>query len=250
MFINHFLLVGNPFFSAYSNSDLFGKCIFIGLISASFVCWSLIFYKWWYTRKAKKSAQFFKSQFLKHQLDPLGLSVEISADEINPYLQLYSTLKRQTLDLLRKNRNFAVTHTPQEKATYLSASDIALVESHLASDVAIQTQKLDSNLFILSTIMSLGPFLGLLGTVWGILITFSELQGATAASNQAVLGGISLALATTVLGLVDAIPALIGYNYFKDTNRSFITEMECFCNEMLAAVELHYRQVDLSLNRG
>jgi biopolymer transport protein TolQ len=59
-----------------------------------------------------------------------------------------------------------------------------------------------------------------------------------------VLGGLSLALATTVLGLLDAIPALIGYNYLKNTIRDFTTEMEGFSNEILAAVELQYRKVE------
>lgn len=246
MFINDLILVGNPFFNAYFNSDLFGKAIFIALIAASLISWSLIIYKCFLTRKAKKSSLYFASLFHKNQLDPLALSVETFQYQINPYLQLYATLKKQTLDLLRKNRNFSVTHTPQEQASFLSSTDISLVESHLSSGIAAQAQQLESHLFILATIVSLGPFLGLLGTVWGILITFGELHNYTGgAHNQAILGGISLALATTVLGLVDAIPALIGYNYLRSATRSFTTDMERFSTEMLAAVELHYRKVDL-----
>jgi len=60
-----------------------------------------------------------------------------------------------------------------------------------------------------------------------------------------VLGGISLALATTVLGLIDAIPALIGYNYLKNSVRDFQTDMESFSNELLASVEMYYRKVDV-----
>ena len=75
--------------------------------------------------------------------------------------------------------------------------------------------------------------------------TFSELQAQSVGStHQMVLGGLSLALATTVLGLLDAIPALVGYNYLKNTIRDFATEMEGFSNEILAAVELQYRKVD------
>ena len=86
--------------------------------------------------------------------------------------------------------------------------------------------------------------MGLLGTVWGILTTFSELQSATGPTNQTVLSGLSLALATTVLGLIDAIPALIGYNYLKNSIRDFETDMEGFSTEILASVELQYRRVD------
>lgn len=112
--------------------------------------------------------------------------------------------------------------------------------------VTNETKFLEKNLFILATIVSLAPFLGLLGTVWGILTTFSELQSQAAGStHQMVLGGLSLALATTVLGLIDAIPALIGYNYLKNNIRDFETDMESFANEILASVEMQYRQVDV-----
>jgi biopolymer transport protein TolQ len=112
--------------------------------------------------------------------------------------------------------------------------------------VATQTKTLEKNLFLLSTVVSLAPFLGLLGTIWGILTTFSELQSHTAGgTHQMVLGGLSLALATTVLGLLDAIPALIGYNYLKNAIREFQTEMEGFANEILASIEMQYRKVDV-----
>jgi len=68
----------------------------------------------------------------------------------------------------------------------------------------------------------------------------------TGGSSQMILGGLSLALATTVFGLVDAIPALIGYNYFKNYVRELTTEMDCFSNEILASVEMQYRKVDVS----
>ena len=64
-------------------------------------------------------------------------------------------------------------------------------------------------------------------------------------NSHAILGGLSLALATTVLGLVDAIPALIGYNYLKNSIRDFELDMEGFAHETLASVEMQYRKVDL-----
>jgi biopolymer transport protein TolQ len=91
----------------------------------------------------------------------------------------------------------------------------------------------------------LAPFLGLLGTVWGILTTFSEMTTQSGGGHQAILSGLSLALATTVLGLVDAIPALIGYNYLKNTIQEFETEMGEFAHLALASIELQYRKVDV-----
>ena len=121
------------------------------------------------------------------------------------------------------------------------------MESHLASAISTQVKALDSHLYLLSTIVSLGPFLGLLGTVWGILTTFASMQMQTGGgAQQMVLGGLSLALATTVLGLIDAIPALVGYNYLKNAIRDFEVDMETFSNQILASVELQYRQVDIT----
>ena len=82
-------------------------------------------------------------------------------------------------------------------------------------------------------------------TVWGILVSFGELQaGHAATSNGVILGGLSTALTTTVLGLLIAIPALIGHSYFKALIRQFCLEMGKFSHFLLSTVELQYRKVD------
>ena len=151
---------------------------------------------------------------------------------------------------MNKNRRFSQKNQENlqnQSISFLSPTDIDFVEAHLATQVAYQTKNLEKNLFILATVVSLAPFLGLLGTVWGILTTFADMQTQTSGStHQIVLSGLSLALATTVLGLVDAIPALIGYNYLKNNIRDFEIDMEGFSTEILACVEIQYRQVDLT----
>jgi biopolymer transport protein TolQ len=172
---------------------------------------------------------------------------------MNPFMSIYLALKKCTMEMLNKNRRFTQAHKAlggqpvQDEPSFLSPADVDFVEVHLSSTIAMQIKDLEKNLYILATTVSLAPFLGLLGTVWGILTTFSELQmGAAGNSNQLVIGGLSLALATTVLGLLDAIPALIGYNYLKSTIRDFETDMQKFSTEVLASVELQYRRVDVS----
>lgn len=233
MFVNNFLMSGNPFFDAYLESDTLGKLIFIGLVLLSIISWVIIIYKWWMTRQARTNSQEIVNLFRSQKRDPLNVELPDS-NGINPFAILYAVLKKQSLEILDKN-----------KSNSLTTSDLDFVEAHLDSTVANQTKNLEKNLFILSTVVSLGPFLGLLGTVWGILTTFSELQMANgAATNQTVLSGLSLALATTVLGLLCAIPALIGYNYLKNGVRDFEVDMESFSTELLATVELQYRKVD------
>jgi biopolymer transport protein TolQ len=242
MKVNLIVLSSNPFIEAYLHSDFMGKAIFIGLVILSICSWIVIIYKAWFTHQAKKNSRQFSHLFQQQRLKPLNLTIEADLSP-NPFKDLYTLLKKQTIEILNKNRLFG---TKESDSAYLSPSDIDLVQAHLMSGISHQVKHLEKYLFVLSTVMSLGPFLGLLGTVWGILTTFSELQANVgASSNQMVIGGLSLALATTVLGLVDAIPALIGYNYLKNSIREFETDMEGFSTEILASVELQYRQVDL-----
>jgi biopolymer transport protein TolQ len=241
-----FLLVSSPFLQAYSHSDFLGKMIFLALLAVSICCWSILVHKIFLTQRVRKNAVNFSSAFAKYKKNPLGIETEgVSLKNgKNPFFDLYQALKKYSVNILNKNRRFS---SDDSEGSYLSPSDIDSIASHLFSAIDLQTKNLEKNLFILSTIVGLAPLLGLLGTVWGILTTFSELQTHAAGStNQMVLGGISLALTTTVLGILNAIPALIAYNYLRNTIQKFETEMEGFSNEMLSAVEMQYRKVDLS----
>lgn len=242
MFVNDILLIVNPFFEAYIQSDLLGKLIFMGLIFLSICTWIVLLYKVTITYQARKRSERFKFFFKENKNNFLQTESREAQQFPNPFYDLYQVLKKQTVELLNKNRLFGAN---AEEAAYLSSSDIDIVSAHLTSQIALQIKFLEKNLFILSTIVSLGPFLGLLGTVWGILTTFSEMQALTGSSSQMVLNGLSLALTTTVLGLVDAIPALIGYNYLKNTIRDFEVDMEGFSTQLLAVVEMQYRKVNV-----
>jgi biopolymer transport protein TolQ len=251
MSVNKILLAANPFLDAYLESDALGRLIFIALIALSVVSWILIAYKVWITHLARKhSVQFYKL-YEAQRMNPLGMELDPSkrGSKPNPFYDLYFVLKKYSLEILSKNRRFGIQAGgggQEPTHSYMSPTDIDFVQAHLVTMVANQAKFLEKNLFILSTIVSLAPFLGLLGTVWGILATFSELQTHGGGGTGMVLGGISLALATTVLGLIDAIPALIGYNYLKNNIRDFQTDMEGFSNEILASVEIFYRKVDVA----
>lgn len=251
--VNHAILASNPFWQAYVLSDWLGKLIFIALYGLSIISWIVLLYKFRQIYVARNLSRRFREELFKNSSNILQQTVQLSKGPENPFLFLFTVLKKHSIELLNKNRRYAATLPlpPEESGgaalpVYLSPSDVDFVQAHLGSVAASELQQLDRNLFILSTTVSLAPFLGLLGTVWGILVTFSALQnaGAAAASNQVVLGGLSLALATTVLGLLDAIPALIGYNYLKNEIRSFEIEIESFSTEILAAIEMNYRKVD------
>lgn len=240
MFAINFIIASNPFYNAYYYSDFLGKLIFLSIIFTSIVCWVILCHKFWETSVSRKKSRKFYEYFQKNSQNPLN--VDWPSEMLNPFLDLYHVLKRQTVDVLNKNHRFS---GEGRKTAYLSPSDIEFVEAHLLNAVSGQIKKLESNLFILATIVGLAPLLGLLGTVWGILMTFSSMQTHSAAgTNQMMLHGLSLALTTTVLGLLTAIPALIAYNWLKNGIRSFETEMEGFSTEILSLVEMQYRKVD------
>jgi len=232
------ILITNPIIDAYNGSDLFGKMIFLSLVFLSITTWIIFVQKFLLQRNAKQLGNIFQASFQKKRLNPLALE----ASGIHPYAKLYQTLKHHTLELLGKNRTVV-----EKQNVTLSASDIDLIEAHLMSAISSQTKKMERNLFVLSTIVSLAPFMGLLGTVWGILLTFNELQaGANASANATIMGGLAMALGTTVAGLLVAIPALIGYNYLRSAIAQFSGEMEDFSHLLVASVELQYRQVEIT----
>jgi biopolymer transport protein TolQ len=247
MFVNSNILLSNPFFDSYYSSDFLGKLIIIFLIILSIITWVILIHKGWILYQLRQSSVQIKKNIYSKKSNILNVDIDTKHPKSNPFFNLYTVLKKQTIEILNKNRRFGQEGSEDSNRTpYLSPADIDIVGSHLSSTIASQTKEIDKNLFILATIISLAPFLGLLGTVWGILTTFSQLQAQTMGNtNQMVIGGLSLALATTVIGLVDAIPALIGYNYFKNSVRDLQTEMECFSSEMLSAVEMQYRKVDV-----
>ncbi len=249
--INNFIIASNPFFTAYSESDLLGKLIFIGLITLSIMGWIVLLHKVWQTRQARSNSADFQKKFTAQKLTPLNLPLDPKKEEeINPFLAIYSNLKRTTVELLNKNQTsfksggLQVDPIFETRAVYLSPADVSYVEGHLVTTINNQVKFLEKNLFILATIVTLGPFIGLLGTVWGILTTFSEMT-AGAGGNHAFLAGLSLALATTVLGIVAAIPALIGYNYLKNDIAEFEVEMGEFAHLALSSIEFQYRKVDV-----
>lgn len=226
------------FFQAYAQADFFGKLIFFALFLLSCGSWIFLIQKFLTIKKIRVCASRFKKLARLHKEEILKLTTQSE----NPFSVVYNELKEQALVVLDKNHYFA-----HQSKTYLSKADIEFLDSHAHTTIAKLKGKIEKNFFILSTTVALAPFLGLLGTVWGILISFGELQaGHSVSSNTVILGGLSTALTTTVLGLLIAIPALVGNNYLKSLSKSFTIEMIDFGHFLLSTIELQYRKVDIT----
>lgn len=229
-----------PFIIAFHQSDAFGKIIMLALIALSLFCWLIIIQK----NKEFKAVKINQNKIIDETLklkNPLGTYDPL--DKNLPFSELYLCFKSKSLDLLNKNKYFA---QDKDSAVYLSETDLKMVENNAVLSIDDSLKKLEKNVMLLSTITTLAPFLGLLGTVWGILMTFSELSsGAQAAQNSAVIGGLSMALATTVMGLLIAIPSLIGYNQLKSQLKNTEGDLESYLGKLMSQLELQYRKVSL-----
>lgn len=238
----------NIFFSAFGQSDAFGKLIFLGLFILSGWSWIILLYKVWMMRHVKRTCLAFQKVIGENKERLLDL--ELSAlprpgkEEVpHPFAHILGETTGKTIEVLKKNHYFMEAQG-EEGAVYLTEADMTLIETQGLFAISKQKKLLERNLFILATTVTLAPFLGLLGTVWGILVTFTQLHaGATLSSNQLILGGLSTALATTVLGLVIAIPALVSYNYLKNSVRTQVSDMEDFLSSVLTTLEMQYRKV-------
>lgn len=239
----------NAFVIAYTQSDFFGKLIILGLIALSMICWIVLLHKTWIIRQVNQLSADFQKAVAESKnpllsLDMSQLPKPRSSAVPHPFALIYNSVKQKTVEVLNKNHYF-ISQTNSKAPVYLSPADLELLELHVTATISAQNKTLEKNLFVLSTIVTLAPFMGLLGTVWGILMSFSGLQdGGAISSNTSILGGLSTALATTVLGLIIAIPALIAYNYLKNSVRNYASDMDDFLTLLLSNIELQYRKVE------
>jgi biopolymer transport protein ExbB/TolQ len=121
--------------------------------------------------------------------------------------------------------------TPTQMGMVRSAMERAVGEAALA---------LEERLVLLSLAVSGAPFLGLLGTVWGVMETFGEIAVQGRADLKAMAPGVSAALITTVMGLMVAIPAMFGYNYLISAVKGTIVEMDNFAAQLAAVFDHQY----------
>ncbi len=233
--------------AAYGQSDVFGKLIFICLTLLSIASWVLFFYKIWLSYRLETSAAQAERLFHNNKRTPFLADLDALEHQtglVNPFSSLYQLLKNSALTLLKKNKE--LKDNSVASSTFLSSTDIEQLSSQVEMKIYVEKKNFEKYMFILSTTFSLAPLLGLLGTVWGISVTFAQLpNSAQALSNQAVLSGLSMALGTTVYGIVVAIFALLFNNYLKGRMDSYMVRMHQFSSELLHNVEVQYRAVDV-----
>lgn len=201
------------------------------LVFFSVVSWGIIFYKFRQVRAAKvQSAKFIKiywdSQSLPSVYDD---SREL---KLSPVAQVFRAGYKELLRVSRRKKE-----NPHGEILTTDLGGAENVDRAMRRATTLEITKLEKALTFLATTSSTSPFIGLFGTVWGIMNAFRGLSVTHTSSIQAVAPGIAEALIATAAGLFAAIPALIAYNHFANRIKILAADMDNFSHEFLNIAE-------------
>ena len=197
-----------------------GMLLFFSLFS-----WALIFQKWFMFGRINRQNALFLRIFRANRTLPEPRQMGGAG---SPLENVYSAGFREIENQVRGGN-------PHGKITSLNAVTVGM---QLAAGEEVR--RVESYMPWLATTGSVTPFIGLFGTVWGVMDAFTGLGAAGAASLRAVAPGIAEALITTAAGLFTAVPAVIAYNHFLHDIRDLSTRMDSFALEVTAVVEKMY----------
>jgi biopolymer transport protein TolQ len=183
-----------------------------------------------------KRAKAFSDQFSQVFWDSRNFSrIDESTRRLvgSPLATVFSSGYRELLHTVQEAKARA-TQLPSD-----SESDLGTIERALRRAELEETHRLEKGVTFLASVASAAPFIGLFGTVWGIMNAFHGIAQAKNSTIQAVAPGISEALVATAVGLAAAIPAAIAYNYFAASIRKFRQSMDSFSEEFLNIARRH-----------
>jgi biopolymer transport protein TolQ len=210
------------------------KAVLVLLMLMSLVSWYVIGTKSLYLSRASSRSNRFLDAFWKtSRLDDVWkLSEEMGPSPISEVFRAgYVELAK-----LRRRRN----EQGAEAAGETHVGDIESVERALSRARTTATMDMESKVPFLATTASAAPFIGLFGTVWGIMNSFRNIGAKGAANLATVAPGIAEALVATAIGLVAAIPAVMAYNYLSRRIRVLSSEMETFANDFLNIIRRRF----------
>ena len=232
----------NGLLYAFEHSTLSGKTIMVLLFVGSVFSWTVMVTKLRTINIAKKQRDRFLARF-RADRSPLRLFADRERFDGAPIFSVYrSGCREMTFQLLGSAEVDETFRGRLDIADKISPAQMRVVGSAMERAVGEAALRLESQMILLATAVSGAPFLGLLGTVWGVMDTFGGVAMAGSANLAAMAPGVSAALITTVTGLLVAIPAMFGYNYLVTTVRGMIVEMDNFAAEL--ASEFEHKYVD------
>lgn len=208
-----------------SEADVVVQFILLVLFFLSVFSWAIILYKYRVIKSAISQSDKFLAAFRKSK----SLSDVSEAAKRYKGSPLSSIFSAGFKELSYQSKSSAGNGWTAERADSLNRALLKASNNEIARQ--------EKMMFFLATTGSVSPFIGLFGTVWGIMISFERIGVLRSASLQTVAPGIAEALVATAVGLFAAVPAVIGYNYFLGRIKDLISEMESFSLEFMSISE-------------
>lgn len=207
------------------NAGPVAKFVLAVLLGFSVVSWALIVEKWWHFRRVRRQTEAFVKVFREGRR-PSVVQAATKRFKDSPLAQMYSAAYQEfggvgeLVDRVIEDDEFG-------------RDRLEAVHRAMRRSASVEIARLERYLTFLATTASSTPFIGLFGTVWGVMAAFHGIGKQGSASLAVVAPGISEALIATAAGLAAAIPAVIAYNYFVTRVKDWATEMDGFTMDLL-----------------
>ena len=246
------LLASNAAVFAIKNATTEGQITVVVLLLLSLFSWTIILSKFRQLLIARKASKQFMAAYNATR-DPLDIQRKGQEFEGAPAYQLYIRGADELAYQLKNNPvlvqgvSFAEggEHTNTDilaktTTTKVSISSFEAIQVILEEAAGVQAMSLEKGMIVLSTAVAGGPFIGLLGTVWGVMSTFAGIAEANSASLTTMAPGVAAALVATVTGLLVAIPAMFAYNFMVTSIRAITQELDLFASRYANHIEHVY----------
>lgn len=205
----------------FLQAGLVVKSVMLILLVASIVSWTLIFQRAWFFSRKKQLTDAFSRRFWdSSDLSKLYADVDSNTDDKQGMAAIFHAGFKE---FVRARKQGVVTLEPIQRVMQISH--------------AKEAEKLEKHLPFFASVGSISPYIGLFGTVWGIMTSFQALGHAQQATIAMVAPGISEALVATALGLFTAIPAVIAYNRYTTRANSLLNRYDLFQEELISLIE-------------
>lgn len=227
---------------AFDQSHLSGRIICLVLFAGSIWAWSIMVTKLRDLARAARQSREFLAAYRKES-HPVSLFLKRQRFRATPLSAIYDHTCK-TLGAMLESRGadpaelfMGGVGSTMKRLGEIQVSALRNVAQRTMTDLALL---LEDNMSFLATAVTTAPFLGLLGTVWGVMVAFGNIAGSGSAMLSEVAPGISGALLTTVVGLLVALPSSIGYNMIAGRIRRLRVMMDNFTQEFISDIERYF----------
>jgi biopolymer transport protein TolQ len=207
--------------SLFARADIVVKLVMIGLIGASIWSWSIIIGKTFLFRRIAKASGDFEALFWSGK-SVQEIHAQLGQWPSSPMVRVYRSAMQEWKRLLDARKTKSAAH---------GFSDLQFIERTLTTAIAKEMEQVEKRLLFLATLGAVAPFVGLFGTVWGIMNSFQAIAMSKDTNLAVVAPGIAEALFATGLGLLAAIPAVIAYNRFSNDISRLGARLDYFADD-------------------